>query len=810
LDIVNRVTKRFDKMKQHRDSSCPSFLRPINNGITHIESGVDEVANSVNSTYTGFSWSDHWKHCYALYDMQTGINPLHSELGDVTSPLVFSTVQAMLAQFQDANTTGSYTAMAGVSETVARTAEFWQSNWEKKVNAMDNINVPTFKETTIAGTAIAYNSHVKKVREVNKMLTPQEVLIEFIRLEQGDEFFQENEKEIKEDPDSYIDEEDLAVIQEQIKKNPHQFLTKKEMIVDFDDFYAEHVPLEQFYVDPSALNLNDITRDARDCVWSYSMPYQELIYSYLNSEDPFVIQSNITPEIIGRGGAKNDEAAINKEQQDLINHEVVIIKYFNKYTDEYIVIANDTIIRKGPLPYNHKLLPFSVGKCIPLKNSFYGIGMGALLDNIQTRDELYNAVQDYITMFNANLPATYDDEGGAMEERMTQIVEGNSIIKAGEVVKTPKGTTFNRMAPIADNGEIAKRRAELDSTAVKISMVSPLLVGQMRNNSLVRNNQMLAEYSLTGIRMIINNWAKLREDMMFQAMHIMKQIPVYSYEEAEKTTDSTQGASKEALKKYRTIQVEGYSINRDDNNELDIKPIDGNSEFDLTPDILDSFDKLKVHIKIETSALASKTLQAQELQDTMGLVMNIMSNPVLKENRLILEMLKQYLSKKNMDSKIMGLLKDDDSEESTLLALYQNEKMKEGFDEPAIPGMSESHIMLHAQLLIQTIMEREAIMKTMMDPSYFEMPDPAVEQEFQRLTDLIDIMQKHLSGDQMSRMDTSVTALTMAQGAAQPQQPQQMPVDNAEQALDDQMAGNEQDMDQLQPMMGAPDIQRMI
>jgi hypothetical protein len=721
LSTAERVKERFEAMRLYRENNCPDYLC--------VGEAVDGGGKSKN-------WSDRWRKDEAIANMHTGSNTLDRNLPAVTSPVAFSVIQAMTAQFQDTNTKGSFDVPPGIDPSMARVAEFWQEDWETKTNLLKEVKEPWFRNTVTYGTGIVYNSHIIKTREVNMIRSVTDVAAEY-------------------ELDSLAENGKRQML-EIIKGDPKKYLTKKETVIDYNDFGIQIVDLEDFFVDPGATNLHGVTNDARDCIWRETISLDAAIDIYQKGPDPFIVKADLKGENSDKDYLINpledsDERGNNKVG---LPDWVEVIRYFNKVDDEYIVLINGKVVRNGPLPYNHKQLPFSVSKCLAIKDSFYGIGFPALLQNIQEKDELYTSLQDYITAYNNNLPTTYTDDTGELEGVLQELADSGEALKVGSFVKIPANASLARMPVIEDRGELALRRSEIETVSTKITFVNPLMFSQVQTDSKVRNNQLAQESSLLGVRMFVNSWAVGFEQSLKQGLAIVKQFSSNSFEEATKLVQGSQSAAK-------TIKLKGYDF--DEANGKLVKSKESVTDLPLTSKMVDFFDTLGVRVRIETEALASKTQQAQDLQETMTFIISIISNPMLADDPLVMELLKQYVDKKNMDSKILSYFKDDDKEEDIVFAEYQNNHIMEGNAEPPIPGMSERHLQIHSELLMQLMMDREELMLGIEEGQ-------ALSMQMDDITKKIRSLQKHLAGDLVDKRKAKTTALAMAN----PPQPPQM------------------------------------
>ena len=786
LKLVTDIKQRMAEMDTSRKNSCPHYLSPTTIKTKTIdEDGVTSESYGTEMQDSDYSWVKRWQRDLDLYMMKSGKNKFDSDLPEVTSPIIFSSIQAMVAQFQDANTTATFEATANTDPITAKIATAWLENWENKTNAQQTIKNPLFLEACIKGTAISYNARIMKTRTVYKNRTVEDILDEY---------------GVDETTDQATVDQLTQAIMEKAKTNPKQVLTKEEELTEFDDFFVQKVPLEEFYIDESALEINGIVNEARDCIWKQYVTVQQVFDEYQNSKDPFVLKENLTAELIVSASKVSTEYEEYKDNSYLflaekeVSDKVCVIKYYNRAKDKFVVLANDIVIRDGCLPYNHKQLPFSKYIALPLTNSFYGVGFGTLLDNIQSQDELLQSLQLWTATYNANLPGTYTNASGDMNQVLKDTMEGLRKFKAGEFMKIGAGDKVERMEPIILGSEITNIRQAFDEKATRITFVNPLMNSIPSVNTAVRNNQQIQENSLLGIRMLVNNWGKGWEEAIYQGTSIVKQTEPHSYSEVEdyieETNENTQVVErlKTLKKQYKTLETKGQKLETGMDGEKRMVESATGGTIELTPEVVDEFDKLKVQVRIETTALASRQLQAQQLQDTMTMAMNVLGNPAFAENKIILSMLKEFLEKRDVDPKILNMFEDENSDESDSLADYQNENLKLGNYEPPIPGMSQNHIMKHVMVFNELIMEGENLMLTLedlasqapeVDPMTGEpLPPQGLEQiqaQMDGITKIIRLINEHMAGDVQEKKNSVLTAISMANKGQQQSQGQPMP-----------------------------------
>lgn len=814
LEKVLTVKRRLMEMDKWRSESCPWYYStaPLRHNQADEYSEDSEGVLTRPVTTSGNDWVKRWVRDDDLYWMRPNTNRISSGLPPVSSSIVFAPVQAQVAQFLDANTTVNCTPMVGCNPNIARIGNETIRNIEEKNNIRE-LKGELFKSCAIRGSAITYNGYLTKKRTVKTIRNREDIEEEMGITE---EEIQRMVEETMAMTGMQIDAEQIyaekqAEIERLIQKNPEKLLLKEEEIIDFDDVMLEVVPLEELYVDPGAESFNGTYKSARDCCWVQYLPVQQVISMFKNSADPFIKKENITAELIKHSNSfgldSKDQETVSilkyKNNSDL----VCLVRYYNKETDQFLIVANGCLIRDGVLPYNHKQLPFSIYKYIPVPNCFYGVGLGTLLDNIQQSDELFLAIQQYLAEIEANLPTVAKSPDGNFSEQLKEVIESKEPLKAGQIIQMKSNEEISRIEAGKYPYDLDKVRSALDENTIKITGINPLMNSLPQNNQAVRNNQMVQESSLLQIRMVVNNWGIGYADAIKQLLHIIKQMQPSSYERREEAFEGYTGAKQiEAQKKkFKSIEMKNTEVGEDG-----LKDSSQSMELELTPEYTDSFDKLKVSVNVETMALASRQLQSQQISETMDKVMLVRSNPMLKDDPLVNSMLKDYLEKQSINPKYFSLLQMDDTTEGDELAEIQNQLLDAGQEIAPIAGMSHSHIQKHTQLLVDALMTKTDLedklgqMMTQMQESSQPTGDPMQDQmmmqqmmqmqqegsqmsaQVDALSKLISRIRKHLAGDTIPRDGEAQAALTMSQPpapamppqmAAQPQgQPEGMPM----------------------------------
>jgi hypothetical protein len=773
LELIKNVVDRFEKMKTHRETSCV-WNQPTMAFVNDTKDSQDETQLAWERKGYTRDWSHRWDRDNDLAMMKSGQNRYKTTLPDVSVPITFSAVTAFVNQYQDSNTSVMIDPSPGESVVSAKLGKSY-------IEFLEDDHISNLKknklarETAICGNAFTYNSYVVKKRKVRKLITGEEVISQ-IDVSQ----FQTIDP-ITGSVDNSALEKEAERIQNKIKTDPESILTREEVITDYQGVMIQHVPLKEFFVDPQAKNLNGVTNDARDCVWRRYLPIQQVINDFIYSEDPFVLKKNLNKDLFTSIDTETED--FTTPQTDDLTDVVELLQYYNKYEDQFIIIANrKVIIRKGPIPYNHKKLPFSHWTFIPLADSFYGVGFATLLDTTQQNMEFFQSLQSYLTEFLNNKPATAKGETALAS--LSDLLESNDPIKAGQIIEVGEGDEITPLNFGETTFDLDKVKAQLTENAIQTTFINPTLSTNPNPNLAVRSAQAGQESGLLAIRSIIQNIESSGYiDVVEQALSMAKQF------EPENYTEIKDEKEQKFKKQYRKMTLEGYGFKDGEVNEESMVDTGHKTAVELTPEILSDFDKLKVRVKIETTQVSSRSLQAQEANDSILLAMQIRGNPVLKDDPIINALFKKYLENKNADDKVLAMFAEEDNEDAEMYAQLQNNEMEQGLDVTGIPGMTENHKLIHKQLLTEKLTElhdlarqQPAAPDPMMtlaaqagDPNAQAMMQQAQSAMTQQadLVDLIQRLRQHLALDEQMPVDGTKAILSLTDQALQPPMPPQ-------------------------------------
>lgn len=175
--------------------------------------------------------------------------------------------------------------------------------------------------------------------------------------------------------------------------------------VDFDDDYAKWLPNEYCYVDEKCNHIND----AVDAVRREILNIREFQRIYGQRKDCINVDN------VQRGGDLSTRSYF-KLPRDITDNDVEVIHYYNRALDVYWICANYVVVRDGPIPWEHKEIPFAVRYFYRVPGQFWGMGIPKVLMMLsEERNSIRNLNMDRQNlqinkMFIANNMFDLDEE----------------------------------------------------------------------------------------------------------------------------------------------------------------------------------------------------------------------------------------------------------------------------------------------------------------------------------------------------------------------------------------------------------------
>lgn len=139
--------------------------------------------------------------------------------------------------------------------------------------------------------------------------------------------------------------------------------TKKE-IIDADDTFTEWIENEWVQIDPDGTDISD----KKDCLIREILDIDEFHRIYSLKPD------FINVEYVKAGGDVSQNGFF-RLPQDMTENQVEVMHYYNRVRDIYGVLANNVIVRNGPIPFKHKELPLTPVYHYRVPGRFWGMGI---------------------------------------------------------------------------------------------------------------------------------------------------------------------------------------------------------------------------------------------------------------------------------------------------------------------------------------------------------------------------------------------------------------------------------------------------
>lgn len=195
---------------------------------------------------------------------------------------------------------------------------------------------------------------------------------------------------------------------------------KSKTIKEWNDVRGSLVNLEDFYPGDIYVRPGQI-QDMDDCFLRTVMLEDEFNATFGGYEDADLVKT--------RASAGNNESTpFWRQSKDVRDDEVEVLRYFNKRTDEMVILANEIWINPigsdtvSPLPWNHKKLPFWAAVYAPFDaNFFYGRSLiDLLIAFVDAKDGTFDRIMDQMTLSVSRPVITDGNTASAMSKGFLQ------------------------------------------------------------------------------------------------------------------------------------------------------------------------------------------------------------------------------------------------------------------------------------------------------------------------------------------------------------------------------------------------------
>lgn len=297
---------------------------------------------------------------------------------------------------------------------------------------------------------------------------------------------------------------------------------KEITIKEWNDVRSSLVNLNDFYPETTYVRPGKV-QDMDACFLRTLMYEDEFLSEFGKYQDAELVQ-------ICSKAMVNESTPFWRQSIDVQQDQIEVLRYFNKKTDEYVILANEIWINpvKGtavvqPLPWNHKKLPFWGGVFEPLDaNFFYGRSIiDKLIADCDAKDGLFDRIMDQVTM-SVSRPIVTD--GKAASAMTKGFLQPNNVITTDwtdgrpnfEVVPIPEPPNSavtmyqllqQRQEQSTLSSQIIGGESPRDKTATEVSiereaanqivsLFSKLMESAIKDKTRLRYPNMLQFYSL--------------------------------------------------------------------------------------------------------------------------------------------------------------------------------------------------------------------------------------------------------------------------------------------------------------------------
>lgn len=734
-NTVTEVRDRFNAMADARKSSCPYASPP---------SGV-KPSGSREGTGTGSDWRVRWNEDMKLWSMWHEYIQGRTNL---KSPISFAPIEAAMAEFQDNQVKATLTAREEEDENKSIVFEKILDHLHYTAG-FQKVNNETFKSTLIFGSGFSHVTWIRKSREVEIILSGKDT-----------------EKMLK-------DEKKKKDVKEKLKSGKP--VTEKREIVEYDDVALVPVSIFEFYIDPDARCMRGPVYEAVDCVWRTTPSLEQFKAEFEGSNDPWILKDNIDkvqPAYQAQSDYSDSQRFFEAPSDIGKANKVELLRYYNKQTDKFCIVANDVLVREGPLPYNHKQLPFVLHKLVDFPDQFYGVGICTLLESNQAEEETLKNISIDQMKLGTNPPILVNSQVFPDIDQQWETTEpGQKINVDGDV--GPGSIRVLEMPGV--KFDYFQMRNVFDQDATKISGINPIMSAYPRSNTAVRTNMLVLESGLKHVKKYVKNWANGYTDAIRQMIMLIKQFYPDMY-----TEEFMDEKMEQKYKRFRSIVTRNEKLSDDGEGKIKVEKKDGKYYFEVKGEYLDLTGDLDVEIDIDTLLPMSRTVKMQKIEAAFAQLIPVAANPMLRNAPGVATLIQEYIKTHALPSSVGQDFQEENSEWDVEIAEAQNKEMMTQ-DVPGVPGEANNHKMKHLEMLIGLTSEMNGAMQQQMQmqqqqpPEMDEMGNPIPPQmppQMEQANMILERLKAHLATDDMDKTGGKMAPSGPQAGPSGPQAPQ--------------------------------------
>lgn len=458
--------------------------------------------------------------------------------------------------------------------------------------------------------------------------------------------------------------------------------TKKERI-DKDDTFMMQWPNERIFIDEAA----DTIDKAEDCILEERLRFDSFMAKYGDRDD-----CRNTQYVIPCASISGKSNFFSRSEDDPMDGDYVqVLRYYNRETDSYQILANTVVIRNTPIPFKHKELPVAVWNYYPVEGRIYGMGLPKLLSPTQEEREAIRNLSIDRQKMHLNKMFLVSDLFDIDEDEATTRPHGFIHVNAGGL------PLANVMQPL-EYGDVPTSSIRMDDA---------LVTDEQRASGIDDRSQSVNVGGTATEAAILTEQSQKRINLIntLSGMSTVERIGKLKWSNieffwpaprVERLTESDDDATK---KIYRTVSTDGYQFEIEDDgeggNKLKMNDITGTGTFKLDAAHATFFDNLgDVDIRIQWDIKAVMP-QAIRQSKAMELFTSLVGNPLTAGQMNVPRAMKDLIMEYDFDPRTWMNDKGRTIDEQQALANFENMVMMKGVALDPTAGADEQHTLVH-------------------------------------------------------------------------------------------------------------------
>lgn len=464
-----------------------------------------------------------------------------------------------------------------------------------------------------------------------------------------------------------------------------QLQYEEKEIVDKDDTFMKQWPNERIFIDEAATNIEE----AEDMILEERMRFDTFTTKYGTREDCYN-----TDMVVPCASLSERTNFFQRSDDDPMDGDYVqVLRYYNKMTDSYQILANTVVICDQPIPFKHKELPAAIWNYYPVEGRIYGLGIPKIIAATQEeREAIRNLTLDRMKMAISKMFLVNDlfdiDEDEATTRPHGFIHVNSGGLPLGDVIQPLEYGDIPASAIRIDDmlTQDEQRVTGIDDHAQNVQTSGTATEASILTEQAQKRINLIN--TLTGM-MTIERIGKLKwSNIQF----------FYPAPRVERIVEDDEEEAKEH-KVYRNIAVDGMSFDIESNDtggqQLKMNDITGTGSFQLDNKHARFMDgDWDVRIQWDIKAVMPQAIRQSKV---MELFNGLLANPMTAQEMNIPRAMKDVIMEYDYDPKTWMSNKGKTIDQQQAQAYWENLVMMKGVALDPTTDADEQHTMMHLQ-----------------------------------------------------------------------------------------------------------------